>query len=289
MEGAPMRIDVLARSWGSPSGGPNGMAIAAAFLACTLAELGHEVRRLPALDGFGADLIITTISPTWRRTAAMCSSAGALERLVYWHHAGGVPAGYGCTLAAPPSISPQDGWSRHVVLPPSSWAAEAGGDCIGGEILVPGAGPAKGGHVALAVARLCSDLRWYVLQGRSSTADRAPWRALPHAEVSQWIVEPQQILARARAVLAPTRFEVHPLLLVEAAVRGIPIVCTDLASTREATGATALYVPMSAPPSRWAAALREVLEMPRLRLKLPPYAEVARAALEQMQERRAAA
>ena len=286
-----MKIDVLARSWGTPAGGQNGMAIAAAFLAYTLAELGHQVRRLSALDGVGADLIITTISPTWRRTVAMAaSSPGALDRLVYWHHAGGVPPGYGCTLAAPPSVDPhQDGWGRHVVLPPSSWSAEAGGDCTGDEIVVPGAGRAKGGHVALEVARLCPDLRWYVLQGRSSTTDRAPWRALPNAEVTQGIVEPAQILSRARAVLAPTRFEVHPLLLVEAAVRGIPIVCSDLPATRCAAGDSAVYVPVTAAPAEWASTLRCALRVRPTRLQLRPYAEIVRGALEQLQERRAAA
>lgn len=284
-----MRIDVLARNWGTPSGGQNGMAIAAAFFAETLEKLGHEVRRLPALDGYRADLIVTTIQPTWRRTAAMAETAGALDRLVYWHHAGGVPTGFGCILAAPPSVGPHAGWSRHVVLPPSSWAAEAGGERTGDEILVPGAGPAKGGRVALEVARLCPELRWYVLQGRSAESDRAPWRALPHAEVARGIVEPAHFLARARAVLAPTRFEVHPLVLVEAAVRGIPIVCSDLPSTRAAAGESAVYVPTNAAPSEWAVTLRCALRVPATRLRLRPYAEVVRDALEQLHEGRAAA
>lgn len=284
-----VKIDVLSRSWGTPAGGQNGMAIAAAFFAETLEKLGHQVRRLSAVDGFNADIVITTISQRWRHTVAAAARDWALGRLVYWHHAGGVPEGYGCTLAAPPSISPRGGWSGHVVLPPSSWAAEAGGERTGEDVLVPGAGPAKGGHVALDVARMCTELQWYVLQGRSSTADRAPWLALPHAEMAKGIVEPAQFLARARAVLAPTRFEVHPLLLVEAAVRGIPIVCSDLPATRCAAGDSAVYVPVTAPTSEWAATLRSALRVPPTRLRLRPYAEVVRDALEQMQEGRAAA
>jgi hypothetical protein len=120
------------------------------------------------------------------------------------------------------------GWARHVVLPPSSWAAEAGGWRTGSEVLVVGAGPAKGGHVALEVAKLCPDLRWYVLQGRSSPEDRAPGWTCPTRRWWPPLDEPITSSARARVVLAPTRFEVHPLLLVEAAVRGIPIVCTDM-------------------------------------------------------------
>jgi glycosyltransferase involved in cell wall biosynthesis len=288
-----MRIDVLARTWGNAAGASNGMAMAAAFLADTLGELdlGHRVRRLEAPDGFDADLIITTIQPTWRRTVAAAAQAGALGRLVYWHHAGGVPDGHGATLAAPPAIGEQSsrGWARHVVLPPSSWAAEAGGERTGREVLVAGAGPAKGGHVALQVARICPDLRFYVLKGRSAPSDRAPWHALPNATVAEDVVAPADFLARARVVLSPTRFDVHPLLLVEAAVRGIPIVCTDMTATRCAAGASAVYVPMTAPTEAWAKALRAALERPLPRLRLRPYTDVVRDFLAQLQQWRAAA
>ncbi len=277
-----MKIDVLARSWGSPSGGPNGMAIAAAFFAETLVALGHQVRRLSNLDGLGADLIITTISSTWRRTVAAAESAAAQSRLVYWHHASGVPEGQGCILAAPPSISPDPTWSRHVVLPPSSWAAEAGGACVGDEVLVAGAGPAKGGHVALAVAKLLPGLRWFVLNGRSSVADRMAWREIPGAEVAREVVEPERLLARARVVLAPTRFEVHPLLLVEAASRGIPIVCTDMRATHCASGGCAIFLEMNAPADEWAKALQHALEFKARPHRLPPYAEVAGKAIREM-------
>lgn len=276
-----MKIDVLARGWGSPVGAANGMAMAAAYLAHTLVRLGHQVRQLGAYEP-GADLVITTIQPTWRRTMAAATAAGAQERLVYWHHAGGVPQGNGCMLAAPPAIEHQPGWSRQVVLPPSSWAVEAGGECTGSDIIVAGAGPAKGGHVALEVARRCPDLRFFVLQGRSSPQDRSPWHALPNAEVAQGVIEPARLLARARAVLSPTRFEVHPLLLVEAAVRGIPVVCTDMPSTRAAACAGAIYVPMQAPASDWVEALLQAVGWCPMALHLPPYAEVVAGELAQL-------
>jgi hypothetical protein len=277
-----VKIDVLARSWGSPAGAGNGMAQAAEYFAETLGKLGHLVRRLGVPDGFGADLLVTTIHPHWRRTAALAASAGALGRLVYWHHAAAVPAeGHGCMLAAPPAIeTPPAGWGRRVVLPPSSWAAEAGGECTGTEILASGASPPKGGHVALEVAQLCPDLRWFVLQSRSAPADREPWRQLGRADVAERVVAPAELLARARAVLSPTRFDVHPLLLVEAAVRGIPIVCSDLPGTRAAAGASAIYVPAAAPAWEWAAALRRALAVPLPRLRLRPYAEIVAEALE---------
>jgi glycosyltransferase involved in cell wall biosynthesis len=131
-------------------------------------------------------------------------------------------------------------------------------------------------------------LRWYVLEGRSSPADRAGWAALANAELAPGVVEPGHFLARARAVLAPTRFEVHPLLLVEAAVRGIPIVCTDLPSTRCAAAGCATYVPMSAPAEAWEAALRRALGHPTPRLRLRPYAQVVRKTLDKLQPARAA-
>lgn len=281
---------MLARTWGGPQGGSNGMAVAAAYLAHTLSGLGHQVRQIGTIMDGSSGLIITTISATWRRTVAQAQAVGVADRLVYWHHAGGTPEGFGRILAAPPAIGPQPGWSRHVVLPPSSWAAEAGGGArTGGEILVAGAAPAKGGHVALQVAHRCPDLRWYVLRGRSSVADRAAWLALENAEVARGVVGPDVFLGRARAVLAPTRFEVHPLLLVEAAVRGIPIVCSDLPSTRFAAGDCATYVPVTAPAQQWVEALRGALARPANRLILPPYADVVRAALAEMQESRAAA
>lgn len=287
-----MRIDVLARMWGGPDGASNGMAIAASYFAHTLEQLGHQVRKLGEFPGDPGDLVVTTIQPTWKRTILRAQALGAVGRLVYWHHAGGVPNGRGGILAAPPSIPPQVGneWVRQVVLAPSSWAADEGGERTGSEILVAGAGVAKGGHVALQVARRCPDLSWYVLQGRSAPSDRAPWGALPHAEVAQGVVPPAQFLARARAVLAPTRFDVHPLLLVEAAVRGIPIVCTDLPATRAAAGDSAIYVPMGADPDHWEAALRDALATPLPRLRLRPYREVVAEVIAQLAgEGRAAA
>jgi hypothetical protein len=285
-----VRIDVLARGWGTPAGGINGMAIAAAYFAETLDRLGHQVRRLGALDGTRADLIVTTIAPTWRRTVAAAVVHGAHRRLAYWLHSGGVPDGHGAILAAPPAIAPTPTWSRHVVLPPSSWVAEETTRApMGAEIVVAGASTAKGGHVARAAADYLPGVRWLVLQGRSSAQDRNVWASVPDAEVTRGLLEPTEILARARVVFSPTRFEVHPLLLVEAAVRGIPIVCTDLPSTRAAAGEHAIYVPMNAPAGEWAAALRTALKLTPPRLRLRRYADVVADALVEMTEGRVAA
>lgn len=272
----------MARDWGSPSGGVNGMAIAVAFFAETLERLGHQVRRSLELVDSSADLAIATITPTWRRTVARAEALGMLERLVYWHHASGLPKGYGRMLVTAPAIAPGPDWGRHVVLPPSSWAADSAGACTGGDIVVAGAAPAKGGHLALEVARLCPDLRWYVLKGRSAATDRAPWRELPHAVAAEDAIAPAQFLARARVVLSPTRFETYGLTLVEAAVRGIPVVCTDLPALRASLGSSAIYVHMNAPAAEWAQALRQALDDPPPRLRLPPYATVVAEAIERL-------
>lgn len=279
-----MRIEIVARLWGTSEGGPNGMAIATSFLADTLAELGHDVHG-GAAPKFDADLTVTVVSPTWRRTAATAAQAGALGRLVYWHHASGVPDGYGAMLATPPSVptvEPSKGWARQITLTPSSWAAYAGGDCKGGEIVVSGAGPAKGGLIALQAARFLPGKRWLVLRGRSSQQDRDAWREIAGAEVTAGVMPPGPILDRAALVLSPTRFDVHPLLLVEAAVRGIPVVCTDMAATRAAAGPHATYVPMNAKPEVWADAVRRALDTRPPKLVLPPYRDVVSQALEQM-------
>jgi len=277
-----MRVAVLARVWGSRMGGPNGMAIAAGLLTETLEALGHDVRRAADPGVFEADLTITTVAAHWRRHAKRAQELGATSRLCYWHHAGGLPQGFDAILAAPPAIAPEAGWSRHVVLPPSSWAAEEGGERVGQEIVVAGAGPAKGGHIALQVARAMPNTRWLVLRSRSSEHDRAGWRSLPSAHVADDIIEPATLLGRARLILSPTRFEVHPLLLVEAAVRGIPIVCSDLPSTREAAGPSAFYVPMNAPAEAWAVAVHQALSCSPPKRRLPPYRDVVASALEQI-------
>lgn len=305
-----MRIDVLARRWGGPDGGPDGMAVAASFLAFTLCQLGHQVHGyaaeldgapwqhpgmtwvvrpgLVAPDDFGANLIISTVQPSWHRLAQAAHAAGAIGQLVYWLHHSEPPPSYGASFAAPPAVEARGDWAAAIVLPPSSWAADGGGEVTGSEVLVPGAGPAKGGHVALEVARLCPDLRFLVLPGRHAFVDVEPWRALPNAEVSPGPLSPSVFLGRAAAVLSPTRVEVHPLALVEAAAHGIPIVTTDLVGCRAAAGAGALYVPVSMPPKIWASALRTVLEQSRPRVRLRPYAEVVRDAIAELAMRRAA-
>lgn len=301
-----MRVDVLARRWGGPDGGPDGMAVAVSFLAYTLCQLGHEVHcytaaagdapwqhqratwhlrpSLVSPDDATADLIITTIQPSLHRLRAWAAAAGALGRIVYWHHHDGIPADAGVMVAAPPAFP-----AAPLCLPPSSWAVEAGGEVTGDAVLVPGAGATKGGYIAAQVAFLCPELRWFVLPCRHAPHDLLRWRELRNADIASGPMPPPAFLSRARAVLSPTRAEVHPLALVEAAVRGIPVVCTDLPGTRAALGASAVYVPEDAPAREWADALRRALASPTPRLRLPPYREVVAGALAQLWAQRRAA
>lgn len=309
-----MRIDVLARRWGGPDGGPDGMAVAAAFLAWTLCELGHDVRGytgaagpgtwshprlhwrratpIDAPEDFTADLVVTTVSGRWPRLVEAAEKAGARGRLVYWHHHSTPPEGLGGILAAPPGVAPSAGWSRTLVLPPSSWAADqltkpprpdqVSLDYSGAEVLVPGVGNSKGGPMSLAVARSCPELRFYALPGRSSGADCGPWHLLPNAAIAPGPLAPREFLARAGAVLSPTRAETYGLTVVEAAVRGIPVVCSDLRALRAALGDSAVYVEPTALPDAWARALRAAIAGPPPRLVLPPYAETVGEVLERL-------
>ncbi len=264
-------IALHARRWSGPLGAPDGQSIAVSYLARTLCDLGYSVRghrddhRSPPpfehplmqwakreqVPSFDADLIITTFSQTIRRVAQAAVDAGANDRLVYWHHHGGLPPDYGCLQAAPSAFP------AAVCLPPSSWAVEAGGERTGRRILVPGASAGKGGHVARRVADLCPDLRWYVLRSRCTNEDVRAWGS----DIAPGIVP---------------------------AVRGIPVVCTDLPELRASLGASAVYVPAQAPPEAWRDALRQALASPPPRLVLPPYREVVAGVLEQLQLRRAA-
>jgi len=298
---ARSRVEIHARRWGGPEGGADGMAVASSFLAFTLCQLGRAVRGVgltgappwshprmtwskPGDPDFAADLIITTIQPQWRRFAAAAVASGAAARTLYWHHHDELPPAEGCRRAAPPAFP-----EAEVCLPPSSWAVEAGGERMGDAVLVPGAGATKGGYIAAQAAFLCPDLRWFVLPCRHAPHDLLRWRELRNADIAAGPLPPEAFLARARAVLSPTRAEVHPLALVEAAVRGIPVVCTDLPGTRAALGSSAIYVPEDAPAREWAASLRRALASPTPRLRLPPYREVVAAALGQLcAERRAA-
>jgi len=293
-------IALIARRWGGPDGGPDGMAVASARLAWTLAELGHQVacylpeterepwqhrrvdwrHRSPTKgpDDWSASLTICTSQPTWPTLSALARKAGALDRLAFWHHYGPEPAGSGAILLRVAAGGPAKGWGRVVTLPPSSWAAESGGDRKGSLVVVPGAGSAKGSATALAVARSRPDLGWAVLAGRASEAELRPWRELGALVIP--CGSPQSAwLDLARAVLSPTRSETYGLCLVEAAVRGIPVVCSDLPGPRSALGDVGRYLPPDAPAWAWEKALQEAMAGPERRLTLPSYRATVRQAL----------
>ena len=276
-----------------------------AHLACVLADLGVAVDchlspgasapwtregvrwvdrpGMSAEDWVGAGLAITSIAPAWRQTAISAQRAGASARLIYWHHHGPIPPGAGCVLArvapAAPGDKPTKGWAREIVLPPSSWALVAGGERAGASIVVPGASKSKGGPLALAVARRITDCPWYVLPGRANARDLAPWRELSHVAVAPPGLQPDVWLAQARLVLSPSQAETYGLAMAEAAVRGIPVVSSDLPGPRRALGGSALFVGLGAPVAAWVAAVRQGLADGLPRLSLPSYPEVVIQAL----------
>jgi glycosyltransferase involved in cell wall biosynthesis len=277
------------------------MAVASSYLAWTLAELGHEVtcylapgepipwthelaewrHRSPAdgPDDWHADLTIATSAPSWPHMTCLASKAKALGRLVFWHHYGPVPPGCGAILArVAPSTERAKGWGLEIVLPPASWALYAGGERTGAEIVVPGAAKAKGGPIALQVARLLPELRWTVLAGRASEAELRPWREVG-ATVLQPGLAPEAWLSRARLILSPTRAETYGLAMAEAAALGIPVVTSDLPGPRFALGDAATYLPTDAPAQAWADAVQAALDTDPVRLQPQAYPEVVRRAL----------
>jgi hypothetical protein len=275
------------------------MSIAVSYFARQLAELGHEVtcylatgepipwthplvewrhRQLLVAPDEWPDLTITCSAPSWRRTVVAAQAAGAVGRLVYWHHYGPLPPGYGAILArVAPSTEQARSWSREIVLPPASWALYAGGERTGEEIVVPGGTRQKGGQVALQVAKLLPDLRWTVLSGRASEAELRPWRAV--GTVLPPGLPPEGWLSRARLVLSPTRAETYGLAMAEAAVRGIPVVTSTLPGPMFALGDAATYLSADAPASAWAEAVQRALDAPPVRLQPQAYREVIARAL----------
>jgi len=306
-------VDLLARSWGAPSGAPDGMAQATAFLAWTLADLGHRVRchgerevarwARPGLSwharpgspvpiDWQADLVISSTAASWRKLAVAAGDAGARSRVALWHHYGTPPSGYGCRLALPtPGEADAREWDRVVVLPPSTWALdqaasaqEAPPPAPDGVVLVPSAARVKGGHVALAVARLLPAVRFLVLAGRATVAEVADWRGLPNVEILEGVQIPSAYLDRAAAVISPTVAETYGLTVAEAAARGARVVCSNLPGPRHALGegTGAIFLAQTAPIAQWADAIVLALRSPARPLRLRPYRETVAEAIEQL-------
>lgn len=294
-------ITILARRWAGRDGSRDGMSVAVSYLAWTLAEMGHRVRCAipadqrrpfehdfvewadlrpdPSAQDLAAELVISTIAPTWRRVVVAAQRAGRTSNLAFWHHHGSIPHGYGCTLARVAPGPPAPGWSREIVLPPASWALYGGGQRFGRCIVVPGVSRSKGGDVALAVSRQLTDVPLYVLPGRATDRELAQWRALPHATVSLPGIPPELWLSQASVLLSPSRAETYGLAMAEAAARGIPVVTSDLPGPRFALGSSATYLPLGAPAAQWAAAVSEALLSTREPLVPQPYRSVVAGVL----------
>ena len=77
-------------------------------------------------------------------------------------------------------------------------------------------------------------------------------------------------MARARALLQPSRAEGFGLPAAEAAARGVPVLCLPLPATREVLGDYPVYLPPGA-AYPWAAAIRALCAAPAARVpRVPP-------------------
>lgn len=78
------------------------------------------------------------------------------------------------------------------------------------------------------------------------------------------------LMARARALLQPSRAEGFGLPALEAAARGLPVLCLELPATREMLGDYPVYLPPGA-AYPWTAAIRALCAAPAVRVpRVPP-------------------
>ena len=141
----------------------------------------------------------------------------------------------------------------------------------------------KGISLFLAVAEQLPDYRFGVLPGWGTTeADRRALGRLPHVTTLPNVRGIDDFLAGVRVLLAPSLWhEGFGLIVMEAMLRGIPVVASDSGGLREAKRGTGYVVPvrtiecfsaaydehaMPVPvvpendPGPWVAAVRELLE-----------------------------
>lgn len=134
-----------------------------------------------------------------------------------------------------------------VLHPPVIPGAPACGDCV----TLVNLNPDKGADVFWALAQARPDLPFLAVKGGYGPQDI---RDLPNVTVLDHTDDMDQVWARTRILLIPSRHESYSMTGVEAATRGIPAVASDLPGVREALGAGAAFVADDA----WAGALERV-------------------------------
>jgi hypothetical protein len=104
----------------------------------------------------------------------------------------------------------------------------------------------KGLSVFLALARRFPQLRFAALVGwGTTTADRQALHALPNIEVLETVPKIDDVLSRCKLLLMPSLwYEGFGLIVMEAMLRGLPVVASDSGGLVEAKCGTGFVVPV---------------------------------------------
>lgn len=118
---------------------------------------------------------------------------------------------------------------------------------------------AKGGHVFWAAARACPEIPFLGVLG--GYGDQVIHRPLPENVELVGPVEAmrEEVYARTRLLLMPSRFETWGMAGVEAMCSGIPVLARPCAGLAESLGSAANFCEGDEPRA-WATAIRSLLE-----------------------------
>lgn len=134
----------------------------------------------------------------------------------------------------------------HVLHPPVWPAPRTGGDAVTLVNLTPD----KGSNTFYELAKANPDVQFLGVKGGYGKQDI---RHLPNVTIFDH-GPMDRVWDETRILLLPSRHESYSMTAVEAAVRGIPAVASDLPGVREALGAGALY------PTVWQSGLEGAFE-----------------------------
>lgn len=148
-----------------------------------------------------------------------------------------------------------------------------------GSILLVNPCAVKGIRIFLALADRFPSLRFEALAGWGTTsADRAEMRRRPNIAVLETVPSIDDALSRARLLLAPSLwYEGFGLIVMEAMLRGLPVIASDSGGLQEAKHGTGYVVPVQ-PITRYQSAVDET-GMPQpeeLEQDLEPWADALR-------------
>jgi glycosyltransferase involved in cell wall biosynthesis len=131
----------------------------------------------------------------------------------------------------------------------------------GDAILVVHPTPARGAHLAAAIARRLPHRRFlFVRMPRESGGEAEIDVALPNIESVAGAPDPRALFARTRLLLMPSMHEESwGRIVSEAQISGIPAVASDRGGLGENVGTAGNVVPLGAPVERWCEAIEALL------------------------------